>query len=299
MQADPAKLDDKMLRTPKCSRCRNHGYLVPVKGHAGKYRWKQCICDKCYLISERQKIMAAQKMFKKQDTSEEQGAQLAPGGPREAADPGKAADPNPGEAADPDPEEAADPDPWEAANYDPGEAANPDPGEAANPISGLCTLPLASSGGPGPGPTTSSLERPPLVCSPGPNAFQPVLGNHPGPSTFQAALSESPPTWLPQLSSEAPRTEPCLPEQRLPLRLLPRLPFPNYGKCPWCPPPTVPPLVPPVPRLALPTVPTGPLHADSPASVPDQRWCIRKMSSPASFALRNLSQNRDLDVVAF
>lgn len=70
--ADPAKLADKMLRTPNCSRCRNHGYLVAVKGHAGKCRWKQCNCEKCYLITERQKIMAAQKMLKKQASEEDQ-----------------------------------------------------------------------------------------------------------------------------------------------------------------------------------------------------------------------------------
>lgn len=61
-----------MLRTPKCSRCRNHGFLVPVKGHAGKCHWKQCTCEKCYLITERQKIMAAQKVLKKQASEEEQ-----------------------------------------------------------------------------------------------------------------------------------------------------------------------------------------------------------------------------------
>ncbi|XP_014649261.1 PREDICTED: doublesex- and mab-3-related transcription factor B1 [Ceratotherium simum simum] len=72
MKADLAKLADKMLRTPKCSRCRNHGFLVPVKGHAGKCRWKQCTCEKCYLITERQKIMAAQKVLKKQASEEEQ-----------------------------------------------------------------------------------------------------------------------------------------------------------------------------------------------------------------------------------
>uniref|UniRef100_H3A268 DM domain-containing protein n=1 Tax=Latimeria chalumnae TaxID=7897 RepID=H3A268_LATCH len=58
--------EKKLHRTPKCSRCRNHGFIIPLKGHAGKCNWKQCQCEKCSLITERQKIMAAQKVLKKQ-----------------------------------------------------------------------------------------------------------------------------------------------------------------------------------------------------------------------------------------
>ncbi|CAO2588382.1 Doublesex- and mab-3-related transcription factor B1 [Lemmus lemmus] len=188
-----------MLRTPKCSRCRNHGYLVPVKGHAGKCRWKHCICDKCYLITERQKIMAAHKVLKTQAAEEQevttgtQGPQLPPGSPVAEA--------------------------------------------AASSSSSICPLPRVAPGGSRPGPmVTCFLERPPPVRSPGLSTFKRVPGGRPGPSTFQSGLGvpggprDRPSARLPQGSPQVPvsRPEPYGPEQRLPVRPVPRLPFTDY-----------------------------------------------------------------------
>lgn len=65
-------------RKPNCARCRNHDFKVAVKGHKRHCPFKDCECDKCILIKERQVLMKKQLSIKQRQHDVKGAVDLAP-----------------------------------------------------------------------------------------------------------------------------------------------------------------------------------------------------------------------------
>ncbi|XP_065071451.1 uncharacterized protein LOC135696101 [Rhopilema esculentum] len=57
----------KQRKTLRCSRCKNHGILVLLRGHKKSCPFRACSCSKCQLQGEKQRVLAAQTALQREE----------------------------------------------------------------------------------------------------------------------------------------------------------------------------------------------------------------------------------------